>query len=149
MSKNYVKIEISKIPQPIFLDTSIFIYLFEDYPKYALAVSPIFDDTSIKKATSIITVSETLTKPYETNYLSLVEEYKEIFLHLPNLTVLSPDFDTSILAAEIKARFDFKMIDSLQLAIAQQNRCGSFLTNDKQLKRYKRLPIILLDQMVG
>lgn len=148
MSKNYVKIEISKIPQPIFLDTSIFIYMFGDHPKYASFIAPIFDDISIKKATSIITVSETLTKPYETNDLSLVEEYKEIFLHLPNLTILSPDFDVSILAAEIKARFDFKLIDSLQLAIAQQNKCVSFLTNDKQLQSFKKLPIIYLDEIV-
>lgn len=148
MSKTCVKIEIPKKHLPVFIDTTIFIYLFEDHPKYASVIQPIFDDSSITKVSSIITVSEVLTKPYEKNNTELVKRYKEIFMHLPSLILTSPDYDTAILASQIKAKYQFKLIDSFQLAMAQQNKCPSFLTNDKQLFKYKNLQVFCLDELL-
>lgn len=148
MSKTCVEIEISKKHLPVFIDTPIFIYLFEDHPKYASAIQPIFDDSSITKVSSIITVSEVLTKPYEENNTELVKRYQEIFMHLPSLILTSPDYDTAILASQIKAKYQFKLIDSFQLAMAQQNKCPSFLTNDKQLLKYKNLQVFCLDELL-
>ena len=132
---------------PLFLDTSLFIYLFEDHPVYASAIQPVFDALSSDKMSaysSIITVSEVLTKPIENKGFELTKKYQEIFLHLPNLTIASPTYDIAVQAAIIRARYKFQLIDCFQLALASHYQCLAFLTNDKKLKKFKDLRIILL-----
>lgn len=133
--------------QPVFIDTAIFIYLLEDHPKFASLAQPVFDALSDKKLTafsSIITVAEVLTKPMEKNNLELINRYHELFTQLPNITIASPNYQTAIKASEIRADYKFGLLDSFQLAHAIENKCKSFLTNDKQLGKYKKLKIILI-----
>lgn len=135
--------------QPVFIDTAIFIYLFEDHPRYAPIVQPVFDALSANKLashTSILTVAEVLTKPMEKNNLELKTRYQEVFNHLPNLSVVSPVYSTAILAASIRATYRIGLIDSFQLALASENGCRSFLTNDRKLSRYKKLTIVLVGE---
>lgn len=149
MSINYGRTAISKIRQPVFLDTSIFIYLFEDYPKYAGLVQPIFDQESVIKITSVITIAEVLTKPIEAKNENLVNKYEEIFHHLPGLSVVYPDYNTAVAAAQIRAQYQFRLIDAFQLAMATQYKCSSFLTNDRKLAKYKNLSVICLDKLAN
>lgn len=149
MSINYARTAISKIKQPVFLDTPIFIYLFEDHPKYARLIQPIFDQESIIKITSVITIAEVLTKPIEVKNENLVNKYEEIFRHLPGLSIVYPDYHTAVTAAQIKAQYQFRLIDSFQLAIATQYKCSSFLTNDRKLTKYKNLSVICLDKLAN
>lgn len=146
MSKAYVRTEITKIPQPVFLDSVIFIYLFEDHPRYASLVEPLFNNEAVKKISSVITIAEVLTKPFERKNSELIKQYHEIFNHLPNFSVVLLDKETAILASQIKAQYGFRLIDSFQLATAEKNKCASFLTNDKQLVKYKNLSIICLEK---
>lgn len=132
--------------QPVFLDTSCFIYAFEDNPVYGSVCQQLFDAVSggkLKAITSIITVSEVLTKPMESDRKDLVESYREIFHQMPNLTIVSPGYDTAIFAAEIRAKYGFRLIDSFQLALAKQHLCPSLISNDKQLKKYEGIKVIL------
>lgn len=134
---------------PIFIDTSIFIYLFEDHPKYASQIQPIFDSLSENKltaVTSIITVAEVITKPIEEKHPEVVKQYQEVFQQLPNLSIISPTYDSAIFAAQIRAEYNFHLIDSLQLAMAVENRCKSFFTNDRKLKKFKKLKIVMLKE---
>ena len=49
-------------------------------------------------------------------------------------------------AAQIRADYkDFKAMDALQLAAAECNGCDAFLTNDKQLRQYKALYCITVE----
>ncbi len=38
-------------------------------------------------------------------------------------------------------------MDALQLASAVKNGCGVFLTNDKQLRQFKELTVITMDDL--
>lgn len=132
---------------PVFIDSSIFIYLFEDHPRFASKIQPVFDSLSENKLsafTSIISVAEVITKPLEEKRDESVKKYHEVFQHLPNLKITSPTYDTAVSAAQIRAEYKFRLIDSFQLAMAKEFRCLSFLTNDRKLKKFKDLKIILL-----
>lgn len=132
--------------QPVFIDTAIFIYLFEDHPKYASIIQPVFDMLSTGKlntVTSIFTVAEVLTRPIEEKDNELVKHYQEIFTQIKNLSVATPNYSVSIKAAEIRAQYKFGLIDSFQLALASEYKCGSFFTNDFKLKKCTDLKIIL------
>lgn len=91
-----------------------------------------------------MTVSEVLTKPFEHKKMDLVEQYQEIFQQAANLSVVSPTYDTAVSAAEIRADYGFRLIDSYQLAIARETNCRSFVTNDNQIKKYKDIKVFLL-----
>lgn len=52
------------------------------------------------------------------------------------------------MAAKIRAKYKgFKAMDALQLATAMISDCDLFLTNDKQLRRFDGLPILVVDDL--
>lgn len=151
MSKHSVQIEFDKHLSPVFLDTSLFIYLFEDHPRYAPSLVTVFDSIAkgkIQAMTSVISLSEVLTKPFEQHDVTLIKKYREIFLHLPNLTLVAIDDKIAVEAAKIRGEYGFHLTDCLQLASAIEHGSKSFFTNDKQLTRFKKLTIVYLDQFV-
>ncbi len=151
MSHVPAKIVMPKNKQPLFIDTSIFIYLFEDHTRFGPILGNLFEDLSKGKfsgITSVITVSEVLTKPYQNHDHDLIIQYQDIFTHLPHLKVASFSFEAAVRAAQIRARYEFKMLDSIQLAIAYFEGCKSFLTNDKELTKFKNLSILYLENLI-
>lgn len=137
--------------EKVFLDSSCFIYLFENIPKYANLLEPIFNESSSKKIrmiTSNISVSETLVKPFQDKNSSLVESYIKLFEYLENLTISDIDFSSSIEAARLRAAYKFKLLDSYQLSLAIGEKCKHFLTNDKQLKNCKEIKVLILKDFI-
>lgn len=135
-----------------FLDTSCFIYLLENNKNYADLMNVVFDYISLEKlkaASSIISISEVLVKPFKENKQSIVNEYVDFFLKLPSFTIIYPDIKEAIKAAEIRAKFNFELVDSYQLALAQLSGCKTFLTNDKNLKKYKEIKVLILEDFVN
>ncbi len=132
----------------IFLDTSVFIYHVEKHPDYLPVTNELFAaiDRGEKLAiTSPVTVVEVLTKPYEKNDLAVVEEYRKRLLLHPHVKSRSIDNSVAVEAARIRANFGIKKTpDGLQLAVAKIERAQVFLTNDKELKRFTEIQVILL-----
>lgn len=51
-------------------------------------------------------------------------------------------------AAKIRAEYKgFKAMDALQLAAACLSKCDLFLTNDKQLKQFKDIECLTIDEL--
>ena len=137
---------------PVFLDTSCFIYLLEKHPKYFEIIKPIFTMLSINKAvafTSLITVTEALTKPLQDKNTVLVENCLEAFSEIPNLDVVRPNYKIAVEAAKIRAEYNLNLPDAYQLAIAVDTKCKTFLTNDKKLKRFKEVEVTTLDELIS
>jgi predicted nucleic acid-binding protein len=52
-------------------------------------------------------------------------------------------------AAQIRAGYKgFKAMDALQLAVASSFKCDLFLTNDKQLRQFKEIKCITVDELL-
>lgn len=52
-------------------------------------------------------------------------------------------------AAQIRAEYrHFKGMDALQLASACLTGCDTFLTNDKQLKQFSELKVVLVEELL-
>jgi len=132
---------------PLFLDTSCFIYLIENHKEFALPLRSIFSDLGkekIQAVTSVVTVAEVLVKPIEQSKNDLVTKYHELFTTVKSLSVVAP---SARLAAMIRATYRFTLTDSFQLALAKENNCKTFLTNDDRLKIYKDLPVKLISNL--
>lgn len=128
----------------ICFDTSLFIYFFEQNPKFYKQAEVYFrklEQGSIKAVTTILTLTEILS--YKN---SSVPEAKIIveFFDVPNLSVAEVTRSVAIEAARIRREDKFRLADSIQLATAVCAKAQAFITNDQKLRGFKKVKIILI-----
>lgn len=136
----------------VFLDTAILIYHVERHPDFFPVTNELFAaiDRGEKLAvTSPVTLVEVLTKPYEKNDLVVAEEYQKRLLLNPQVKSRLIDNAVAVEAARIRANYGIKRTpDALQLAAAKMENVHVFLTNDKDLKRFTEITVVLLRDCV-
>ena len=133
----------------VFLDTAPLIYFLDNDINYAEKMEQIFStllESETPMLTSAITCTEYLTYPYRTGNTEKINAFYE-FLADCNIPLFSIDVKTAKKAAQIRAEYkDFKTMDCLQLATACIQNCDLFLTNDKQLRQFKELACVVIDE---
>jgi predicted nucleic acid-binding protein len=131
-------------------DTSPFIYFIERHPNYVSLLREIFrrvDSGSITGCSSVVTVTEVLTRPKQLGDTALVQEYRSLLLQGRNFSVVPVDAAIAELAADLRASYRLRTPDALQIATAIQAGCKAFLTNDGALQRVDTLRVLLLDKL--
>lgn len=134
----------------IFLDTTPIIYFLDVDVNYAEKVENLFSDfleAESQMITSTITCTEYLTYPYRTGNTEKIDAFYE-FLSDCDIPMCPIDVDIAKKAAQIRAEYkDFKAMDCLQLATACVQECDLFLTNDKQLRQFKEIKCVTMDEL--
>jgi uncharacterized protein len=119
----------------IFLDTNIFIYLFEDRGPRGMRAAQIFNELSLRGdevLTSTLTLGELLVKPLQANDLALADRYRTAF-HGPTVRMLLFDEASCERYARIRLDRGIKAPDAIQLATAASAGCDLFITSDDRL----------------
>lgn len=80
------------------------------------------------------------------NRPDLVEKYEEILTNSPYIEIYQIDLYTSKKAAELRANYNIKTPDAIQLATSIQKKADFFWTNDKKLKQVKEIEIRTLEE---
>ena len=142
--KSGMKNEYSKI----FLDTAPIIYFVEQKEQYLNHIRSIFKANYHSEFyTSAISVAEYSLYPYLYDK-SLLTKYNQ-FLDIMGIKVIEINKEIAEKSALIKSQFKFfKTADSLQLASALVFNCDLFITNDKQLRQFSDLEILVLDDLL-
>lgn len=69
-------------------------------------------------------------------------------VEITNMEILEINQETARKAAQIRAEYKgFKAMDALQLAVACLSACDLFLTNDKQLKQFKEIECVTVEEL--
>lgn len=132
------------------IDTAPFIYYIEEHQRYLPIIKPIFDQIDSFKfeaITSTITLLEVLVFPKKQNNLYLESQYVEILTQNASIELVDITIEVAQIASEIRAYYDIKTPDALQIASGIANNCDSFLTNDKALKKVKEIKVLVLDEL--
>lgn len=136
----------------VFVDTSPFIYYIEenkDNPQYCDKLKGFFVNcynNDVPMNTSTITIEEFCVMPYRNNEPERIGLFKR-FLNSIGVEIISIDEAIADKAAQIRAKYKhFKPMDALQLASACLTGCDIFLTNDKQLKQFEEINVVLIDE---
>lgn len=133
----------------VFLDTTPIIYFLDEDINYSKKIKNIFSsilENEKLMVTSTITCTEYLIYPYRTGNTEKVNAFFD-FLTDCNIPMHSIDVEIAKKSAQIRATYkDFKTMDSLQLAVACIQGCDLFLTNDKQLRQFKELKCVTVDE---
>ena len=133
----------------IFLDTNLFVYLFEDKGPRGTRATEIFNEVSLRGdevLTSSLTLGELLVKPIEANDLALADRYRRAFRG-PTVKLISFDEAGAERYARIRKDRSIKAPDAIQLATAAAAGCDLFITNDDRLTRVRVAGIQFITSM--
>lgn len=137
----------------VFIDTAPFIYYIEgnaENPKYSDKVEKflrISYETGIELVSSVITVEEYKVFPYRTKNYEYIESFDRL-IHVLDIQFMNISNKIADKAAKIRAEYrGFKAMDALQLASACLAGCDLFLTNDKQLRQFKEIKCIAVEEL--
>jgi predicted nucleic acid-binding protein len=131
------------------LDTPLFIYHFEDHPRYAPLTEIIFsalERGTNRGITSYLTLMEILTKPKVEGSLGPARDYEYYLTTFPNLTFYEMGLEVARKAADLRASERIKAPDAIQVSTAMLYGATAFLTNDRIFERIKRIDILMLDK---
>ncbi|PIS31695.1 PIN domain nuclease [Candidatus Saganbacteria bacterium CG08_land_8_20_14_0_20_45_16] len=134
----------------IALDTMLFIYYFEAKHHFTPKIEQLLkkiEGGGIKGVTTVITLSEILVKPLTEGNIELADEYKNIINSFPNLYVLEINQQLAVLGANLKAKYNIKLPDALQMAGGLFGGAQAFVTNDKKLLKIEEIKVLTLDQL--
>lgn len=136
-----------------FIDTAPFIYYIEgskSNPKYSYKMKGFFRDSyenGKSLVTSVITIEEYNVFPYRMNNQELLYTFERLISAL-NMEIVNVDRSIAEKAAHIRAEYkDFKAMDALQLSTACIMGCDLFLSNDKQLRQFKEIQCVTVDEL--
>ena len=134
------------------LDTMIFIYAFEDHPVYQAILKSFFhalEKGELHAVTSTLTITECLVQPYRKKDFALSAQYLVLFRNFPNLSIIPLTDDIAERAAFLRAQYNLRTPDAVQLATALVSGCHAFLTNDDRFLVVEGIRILVLDQLHG
>ncbi len=94
-------------------------------------------------STSIITITELFSAPFVKNQDQIMSSLDS----LASLAVVEIDRSLALEAARIRRENHLKLGDALQLATALASGAEVFITNDKDLKKFKELPVLLISEL--
>ena len=135
----------------VYLDTAPIIYYVENISPYADLLEQVFQAVksgTLRACTATLTLAETLVVPYRKKNERLLAKFETLLTQTPDLTLLPLTLDIARETAKIRAEFAIKTPDAVQLATARVNGIDYFLTNDKELKLFSPLRIMVLDDFV-
>lgn len=130
----------------VFLDTNPVIYFVEQTPAWgAKAAARI---ASVRMSGEQLAISdlarmECIVGPLRTGDAAMLGDFQSFFT-APDVIVLSITGAVCDRAAQIRAQYGFKPLDSLHLAAAVENGCTRFITNDASLRGFPDILIELL-----
>ena len=133
------------------LDSSLFIYHFEDHPRYAPLTEIVFDALEkgkIKGITSYLTLLEILIRPKAGGFSQEARDYEYYLTTFPNLSLMEMGLEVARKASDLRAAERVKTPDAIQLATAILYGATGFVTNDRIFERIKQIDVLILDKLL-
>ena len=136
---------------PVGIDTSIFVYLIEEDPRFLAAVLPLFSAASEGRyglVASTLTLMEVLVMPYRHGNIGLAQRYETLLTDSREIRLIDMGRDLLRLAARLRAATGVRTPDAIQLATARAAGCSAFVTNDRRLPALRDIRVIQLGAYV-
>ena len=136
----------------VMIDTDVCIYYIEENPIYIPVVEALFERIGkgkIRGHVSVINLIETITQPLRKNRPDLVEDYSELFLNTKGIETFNIDSNIGKKAAELRAKYNLRVPDAIQLAVGIVKGSNAFITNDKAIKKVKEINVIVLEDFIN
>ncbi len=132
------------------LDTAPIIYFVERNPIYVDIMRDFFE--SVQKGdcsavTSVISLLEGLVIPIRKNDTNLIQEYYDLLYTSQDILTISVFPYIAQEAARLRATYNIRTPDAIQVATAISVEAPFFLTNDARIPSLPNLKILTLDDL--
>lgn len=131
-------------------DTMPLIYYIEEHPTYLKVVEPFFNAIErgeFEVVTSIITLLEVLVHPIRDGNTNLAQEYRTLLFDTEGLSTNNINQEIAEEASRLRAFYNIRTPDSIQIATAILGGASYFLTNDVHFQSLPDLKILQLDDL--
>ncbi len=134
----------------VFLDSAPLIYFIEGSSEYQPLLQSLFESAEKGRfsfVTSVVTLLEVMVKPLREGQKELAAQYRDILTSASGMKLLSVSPTVAERAAQLRATYQLKTPDAIQLATAVEVEANYFLTNDVRLKIVSEVSVITLGEM--
>ena len=111
------------------------------------AIFQAIDAGQLGAVTSPVTLAECLVHPLRHGLAPVRQAFIEAVVSGANTTFVDISQPTGEMAAKLRADYNLRLPDALQLAAAITYGCDAFLTNDAQLKRVVEIQVLVIDEL--
>jgi len=115
--------------QQLYIETAPFIYYVEAHPIYAHKMKQFFNSVnigSVEAVTSVITLTEVLTKPLKIQDKVVEQAYRTLLQNTRHITLITVTAPVAEQAADLRQRYNLHTPDALHLASALEESCDAF-----------------------
>ena len=134
----------------VFLDTAPLIYFIEGHSADQPILSRLFDFNDkggFSFVTSSVTLLEVLVKPLREGQKSIAEQYRDILTAAPGIELFDVTSAIAEQAALLRAKYNFRTPDAIQLATCLEVGADYFLTNDNRLKAVTETTVVVVGEL--
>ena len=135
------------------LDTSIFIYHLEGQVTYLPLTREILGRVEAGQndaVVSTVTIMELTVHPWRVHRSDVARQYEVLLVNFPHLQLVDVTRDVARKAAQLRAQYNLRPADALQVGTAMISGATLWVSNDKKLKRLEpEIEILILDEYVG
>ena len=135
----------------IALDTSVFIYHFENHPVYIRLTTEILDTVekgTIRALASELTLLEILVRPLKLELQDVADDYEILLTGFPNLATIPISRSIIRHAATLRAQYGFRTPDAIIIATAFAGNATLLVTNDKAFKKLIGIEVLYLSDLL-
>jgi predicted nucleic acid-binding protein len=136
--------------QVVGLDSAPLIYFIEQNPIYLEMMRLFFralNQGEFRVVTSVVTLLEVLVQPIRRGDTALAQQYRDILFNSENLTTINVFPAIAEEASQLRAAYNLRTPDAIQMATAISQGASFFLTNDARLPSLPGLEVLVLDEL--
>jgi predicted nucleic acid-binding protein len=138
--------------QRILLDTSVWIYHFEQNTTFGEAAGYVIEQLEagrFRGVASELTLLELIVKPLQLGRQDAADDYETLLSYFPNLTLEPISRAILLEAAALRARYRLRTPDAIQLATGFKSGATLAITNDEGWRQVAGIDTLVLTDLAG
>jgi predicted nucleic acid-binding protein len=146
-----VKRRLSGQHKRVLIDTSIWIYHFEQHPQLAAPAGKIIEsleEGEFRGVASELTLLELTVKPLQLGRQDVADDYEVLLDYFPNFELEPISREILLEAAALRARQRLRTPDAIQIATGLRTGATLAVTNDEGWRNFPLMETIILTDLI-
>jgi predicted nucleic acid-binding protein len=142
---------VSSHHKQVLIDTSIWIYHFEQHPQLAAAAGKIIEsleEGKFRGVASELTLLELTVKPLQLGRQDVADDYELLLGYFPNFALEPISREILLEAAALRARQRLRTPDAIQIATGLRTGATLAVTNDEGWRNFPLIETLILSDLI-
>lgn len=135
----------------VLIDTSVWIYHFEQNPKLAAPAGRVIEQLEAGKFRGIaseLTLLELTVRPLQLGRQDVADDYEILLGYFPNLELQPISREVLLEAARVRARHRLRTPDAIQIATGVRYGATLAITNDQGWRDQSMIETVILSDLI-